>query len=204
MAGKQLDGNRIGDWIRPVSALETGELAYEQILLPNEKLPGLLDIILVPLEKHTPVTYQTENHRIRTTGGWLKNGVFAFSQLALLCDRPDTLWINGFSSSGGINDRMPQSVAEAELSSSLLFIHPEKPRIIVLEMALRKKIRVEFDFNHVTYRLPVTDPAIDSIYLSKAPGRYAVDREIYFTLSISEPFQGYCYKLVAGVISMRP
>ena len=203
VAGKTLCGNRIGNWIRPVSSLETGELAIEQILLPNEKLPVLLDIISVPLDKHTPVTYQTENHSLNENGSWFKNGVFALSQLPILCDTPDSLWINGFNSKGGINDRMPQQTAEKELSSSLLFIRPEDLRIIVLEMALRKKIRAEFTFNHIPYRLPVTDPAIDSIYLKKSPGVYPVTEETYCTLSVSEPFQGFCYKLVAGIIQTR-
>ena len=203
VAGKELSGNRIGNWIRPVSGLETGELAIEHILLPNEKLPVLLDIVSVPLDKHTPVTYQAENHSINQNGSWFKNGVFALSELPRLCDATDSLWINEFNSAGGINDRMPQQTAETELSSSLLFIRPEGLRIIVIENALRKKIRAEFTFNHIPYRLPVTDPAIDSIYLKKSPGVYAVTEETYCTLSISEPFQGYCYKLVAGIIQTR-
>ncbi len=203
VAGKELCGNRIGNWIRPVSSLETGELAIEQILLPNEKLPALLDIISVPLSKHAPVTYQDENHTINEDGSWIKNGVFALSELPGLCDVPDSLWINGFNSAGGINDRIPQQTAESELSSSLLFIRPENLRIIVLEIALRKKIWAEFSFNNISYRLPVTDPAIDSIYLKKKPGVYPLNEETYCTLSISEPFHGYCYKLVAGILQTR-
>ncbi len=184
--------------------MQTGELAIENILLPNEKLPALLDIISVTLDRHIPDTYQSENFMINENGSWLKNGVFALSELSNVCDTPDSLWINGYSSAGGLNDRMSQEKAETELSSSLLFIRPECLRIIVLEMALRKKIRAEFPFQHIPSRLPVTDPAIDSIYLKKKPGIYPVTEETYCTLSISEPFQGYCYKLVAGIIQMRP
>ncbi|MDM8556214.1 DNA helicase RecQ [Desulfococcaceae bacterium HSG7] len=200
VAGKELRGNHIGNWVRPVSSFETGELAIENILLPDEKLPALLDIISVPLDKPTPGTYQSENFMINKNGSWLKNGVFALSELSDLCDTPDSLWINGYSSGGiGVNDRIPQEKAETELSSSLLFIRPENLRIIVLETELGKRIRAEFTFNSVFYQLPVTDPAIDSIYLRKKAGVYPVNVETYCTLSIGEPFYGYCYKLVAGI-----
>jgi len=204
VAGKELCENRIGNWIRPVSSFETGELAIKHILLPDEKLPALLDIITVPLAKHAPVTYQTENHTVKESGSWIKNGVFALSELSGLCDIPDSLWINGYSSTGGMNDRIPQEKAETELSSSLLFIQPEGLRIIVLETALRKRIRAKFTFNRVSYDLPVTDPAIDSIYLKKRAGIYPVNVETYCTLSIGEPFYEYCYKLIAGIMQMRP
>jgi hypothetical protein len=56
-------------------------------------------------------------------------------------------------------------------------------------------------FNHISYRLPVTDPAVEACYLKKPLGNYPLtEPEIYLTISTSEPYEGFCYKLVAGLI----
>lgn len=45
----------------------------------------------------------------------------------------------------------------------------------------------------------VTDPRIERAYLAKADGDYPFG-ECYLTVSLGEPFNEYCYKLVAAVI----
>ena len=52
--------------------------------------------------------------------------------------------------------------------------------------------------------MAVTDPVIEARYIQMKPGNYplAGDRP-YLTVSISEPFEGFCYKLIAAVI-MHP
>jgi hypothetical protein len=47
----------------------------------------------------------------------------------------------------------------------------------------------------------VTAPAVEACYLKKSLGKYPLtEPEIYLTISISEPYEGFCYKLVAGLI----
>ncbi len=200
VAGKERIPGSAGKWIRPVSSSETGELRIEHILLPEEKLPEMSDIISVSLVRPAPKNYQKENWIIDEKTAWVKKGEFPLSDFSLLCDHPDVLWINGFHSRHGLNDRIPQQVTETEIQSSLLLIQPENLEIIVLENALRKKIRAVFFYNGTEYLLPVTDPAMERIFLKKPPGQYAAaNAETCCTLSISEPFEGFCYKLVAGI-----
>jgi hypothetical protein len=49
------------------------------------------------------------------------------------------------------------------------------------------------------YWLWVTDPIAERRYLPESDGEYAVG-EAYLTISIGEPYQDYCYRLVATVI----
>ncbi|MEZ4525060.1 MAG: DNA helicase RecQ [Desulfobacterales bacterium] len=200
VAGKERIPDTAGQWIRPVSSSETGELRVEHILLPEEKLPELADIVSVSLLRPAPKKYQTENWIMDEKGAWQKKGVFPGSDFPLLCDHPDGLWINGFHSARGLNDRIPQQIAESEIQSSLVLIQPENMQLIVMENAWQKKIRVLFFYNGTEYLLPVTDPAMEKIFLKKQAGQYpAAGAGICCTISISEPFDGWCYKLVAGV-----
>jgi hypothetical protein len=51
--------------------------------------------------------------------------------------------------------------------------------------------------------LTVTDPAIEKKYIAKA-GEYPVNpkEKAFITVSISEPFEDFCYKLAAGIIQL--
>ena len=200
IAGKELLENSVGKWIRPVSGEATGELSVTDILMQNGAAPKLLDIVSIPLKEACPHAYQSENHRT-AEGRWVRNGAFPFARLPELCDEVERLWINGYHSFNGRNDRMPLELART-LSSSLLFIRPEGLSILVAEgVKGLKKIWSEFTYRGETYRLTVTDPAIEACYMPLAVGRYPVEgRQPYLTVSISEPFEGFCYKLVAAII----
>ena len=201
IAGKELTGDEVGAWIRPVSGASTGELSLQDIALPSGKMPNLLDIVTVPLREAVPHTYQSENHLIGGTR-WGCSGTWAVSRAGALCDEVDRLWINGFHSHGGLNDRMPVQVVEKSLSSSLCFIRPEGLSITVEEGPKGlNRVRARFAFKGETYWLTVTDPLIEARYLPKIVGDYPVDSaQPYMTVSIGEPFEGFCYKLAAAII----
>ena len=112
------------------------------------------------------------------------------------------LWINGHHSQHGLHDRIPLKMAEEEVTSSLLLLKPENLCITVDEGPNSlKKIRSKFIFNGVKYWLSVTDPEIETTYYNKDFGEYPIAEEnVYICVSIGEPYEGYCYKLVAGVI----
>ena len=47
----------------------------------------------------------------------------------------------------------------------------------------------------------MTDPGIERTYLMRKQGEYPLNaKDLYLTVSMGEPFNGYCYKLVAAVI----
>jgi hypothetical protein len=64
VAGKVTDGETIGEWIRPVSARQTGELSEEDRRFQNGTDPGLFDIVRIPMIEPRPNGFQTENHLI--------------------------------------------------------------------------------------------------------------------------------------------
>jgi hypothetical protein len=114
----------------------------------------------------------------------------------------DHLWINGFHSYSGSNDRVPLNRADTDLSSSLLFISPDYLTITVVEGSKALKTgRAKFDYRGERYWLTVTDPLIETQYLKRKIGEYPVgNKTAYLCVSMGEPHEGYRYKLVAGVI----
>jgi hypothetical protein len=52
--------------------------------------------------------------------------------------------------------------------------------------------------NEVNYRLSVTDPTVESEY---ADGAHDIGRAI-LCISLGEPYEGYAYKLIAGMIKV--
>lgn len=57
----------------------------------------------------------------------------------------------------------------------------------------------EFSYRGTTYRMDVTDPAIERMYLSQADGQYDIAKPV-LCVSLGDPYQGYFYKLVATVL----
>jgi ATP-dependent DNA helicase RecQ len=201
VAGKELLSGHIGDWVRPVSSQETGELSLKEIGFPDGRLPALLDILSVPLAGPDPHSYQSENY-LMDRGSWEKEGVLPVSDLPKLCDGVEHLWVNGHHSHTGLNDRIPLKTVEESVTSSLLLVKPDHLAVTVDEGARHlKKIRAKFIYNGVTYWLSVTDPLIEGRYMNEAFGQYPLTRtDAYICVSIGEPYEGYCYKLVAGII----
>ena len=68
----------------------------------------------------------------------------------------------------------------------------------VVELA---DLRVQFRHAGVANVLPVTDPFAEWAWLAKPDGEYAVPGAL-LCISLGEPFaDGYCYKLVATVLT---
>lgn len=202
IAGKELDGRRIGGWIRPVSKHRpTGELSLDEMSFQDGNVPSLLDIVSVPLLEHTPHYYQTENYFVDPQYYWVKSGIFQSSMLARLCDTPDTLWINGHHSFSGYHDRIPVDIAQTLVSSSLFLIKPDSLSIRVADELNKRRVRADFTYRRERYRLMVTDPIAEDRFLEEENGVYKIDaRDVCLCISLGEPFNDFCYKLVAGVI----
>lgn len=199
LAGKE--ENPEGMWIRPVSHRETGELTLEEMSDDKALSFGLLDVLSIPVSAHCPRGCRQENYLIAGRS-WKRVGTMPISSLGPLCDPVQTLWINGYHSGSGKNDRIPLEVIEEKVFSSLVLIQPENPVVHVEHgINLLKQIRLSFIFNRIFYRLPVTDPGVEEVYLTQPVGNYDLQAlQVYLTISISEPYKGYCYKLVAGII----
>jgi hypothetical protein len=106
-----------------------------------------------------------------------------------------------------LNDRVAVE-ATAALGSSLKLISVTALTIrVATEGAAfgngKRKVRGRFSLNGSRYWLTVTDPAIERRYLHLAgdndDATFAVGRAI-LSISLGEPYMGYAYKLIAGVI----
>ncbi|MDM8517054.1 DNA helicase RecQ [Desulfobacterales bacterium HSG16] len=204
VAGKEiLTGQIIGSWIRPVSCRETRALKASDVMFQNDSIPCLLDILNVSFKEPLPHLYQAENHLIDESRPWIKTDSLPVSALPLLCDNTETLWVNGYHSKNGLNNIIPQEIAENSLSSSLLFVKPDDLHICVNEESGNKKVRALFCYNNIIYWLHVTDSVVENVYLKAGCGQYTIyKKDVYLCICISEPFGSYCYKLVAGIVNM--
>jgi hypothetical protein len=54
--------------------------------------------------------------------------------------------------------------------------------------------------NHHRYLLAVTDPHVETVYMTKPDGDYPIGSAI-LCLSLSEPIHGFAFKLIATVIT---
>jgi hypothetical protein len=90
------------------------------------------------------------------------------------------------------------------LRSSLRLIHVGKLEINVCVRGeafgnTKRRVQARLSSDGMDYWSWVTDPIIEREYLAKPDGHYLMG-EAYLIISIGEPYQDYCYKLVATII----
>jgi len=195
-----------GEWVRPVSQAEHGELTYPQRSLGADGEPQNFDVIRVGFAKATPIPSQPEN--------WLVDGT-----TWKLVDRPapsslynvvrDALYLNDHLF-GSLSDRIDALTFSSQpAKESLALVKPGNLRWLVDSFWAKKKARVLFRVGNADYNLALTDPPFEN-GLKKLELGYHRSKElgipdenrILFTISLGEAFEGYCYKLVAAVLTL--
>jgi hypothetical protein len=203
VAGKEISAtDELGAWVRPVSNRPKQELSPTERRYVNAAEPQLLDRIEISFEQHVPHEYQVENHLIDPTVRWVKTGTITWHDLDTAIDPFNgSLWVDGHSSYNGQNDRIPLAQAQA-LPCSLKLTEPENLMVTVALEGInpKSKARAHFSLGGRNYAFGVTDPVAAACYLSQGEGDYEVGAA-RLCISIGEPFEGYCYKLVAGIIT---
>jgi len=202
IAGKEWADGKIGPWVRPVSRRTNGELVPEDIRMNNNELPCLMDIVEVETQEQARHAYQKENIFVAGGKPWIWKWKLPDAALTKLLDSPERLWLDGFSSTSGLNDRIPEDIVVENSTSSLYLIRPDKFSILVTDdLYGRKKVHARFTYRGASYLLSVTDMMIEREYLMKPQDEYPIGhKDIYLTISLGEPFNGFCYKLVAAVM----
>lgn len=204
IAGREWSEDHVaGSWVRPVSERENQEVSEYERQYEDGSDPRVLDIIDIPVLEPQPQDYQTENWLLDPGFYWEKVGVVSKRDLPELADPIAPLWIVGQSTYHGRNDRIWLESADS-VSHSLRLIHVDGLSLEVFkpgEAFGNSKRRVQGQFTHrgTEYRLWVTDPVYDRAYLSKLDGTYEIG-ECYLTISLGEPHEGWCYKLIAAII----
>lgn len=203
VAGKEIVGSGFGSWIRPVSSRLAGELSELDRRYQNGTDPKLLDVVDIQMTQHTPHGFQTENHVIDDQAYWNLVRTCTPAELAGALDAvPGVLWDNQSSSTSGLHDRVSEALA-AQLQGSLVLINVNKLTIgVAIEGAAfndaKRKVRGSFSFNNALYMLSITDPVIEREYLKRADGEYDAGPAT-LCISLGDIWQGYAYKLIAGV-----
>ncbi len=205
IAGKVVP--KLVEWIRPVSARPAEEISLTEMQYANGGLPHLLDILEIDHLQPNPKRFQTENHLIDPGVNWVKIGVFPRKDLNTSCDSPDSLWNAHQNSYWGKNDRI-MSGETNDLKQSLFLIRIDTSEIVVRDEDAffghsrgHKKVRVEFEYNGVDYRLPVTDPDMESKCQANDDGTYPMVTSCYTCISLGLPHtDDFCYLFAAAII----
>ena len=193
-------------WIRPVSTREHQEVCEYERQYQDGSDPRVLDIIDIPLLEHQPADYQQENWILDPQYYWIRVGAFDWGDLHKIAETEGILWRNGNSTLSGINDRIPIEQASAE-TSSLKLVHVERLRLQVFAPGQafgnsKRRVQAHFQYAGREYGLWITDPRIEREYLAQEDGDYQFG-ECYLTVSLGEPYDNYCYKLVAAVLGKQ-
>jgi len=203
IAGLRVDG---AGWIRPVTEREHGELEYRHYRLPDRSEPQMLDVIRVGLSNPQPLPHQPENWRIDGSG-WE------------LIERPAPeeyapVVAGSLSRDPFLFGNTGRSVPEAQFQQ-----HPARESLVLVQPSdirwrtefnsyeQRNKARVMFRLQSLYYDLPLTDPFYVGPLKRLEVGDHRSselgvpqDRKILFTISLGEPLDRICYKLVAAVV----
>jgi hypothetical protein len=203
IAGREIKENgALGPWIRPISVRPSAELTLSECGLQDRSTPKLLDILEVQFLQAAPHFHQSENHYIDADVPWKKVGELPRTQIDLLCEEPESLWINSDSTTTGTLNCI--SVDEAHsLTASLTLIKLDKFSIEVGTNAWsgKRMYRGNFHYKGAFYSFSLTDPVLLSEFGSKKEGEYNLGA-VCLCLSLTEPAptDNRCHKLVAGVI----
>lgn len=205
LAGKEIDGDEIGGWIRPVSARPHEEISEEERRYEDGHTASLLDIVSIPMLGAKPGSFQLENHVIADQYYWEKVASATWAQVARAVDKVEGLiWINGSSTYNGLNDQIPEAEA-VKLKNSLLLV---KPSALMVQVApeggiyapAKRRVRAKFGLNGAYYNFVLTDALMERKYLQGPNGTFPV-KDAYLCVSLGEVFQGHAYKLAAALIT---
>ena len=207
VAGFRTDGK---GWFRPVSDRTSGELYSNDYSLSDGTTLQLLDLVKVPVIKHDPRPHQPENWLI-SGDKWdlLKRPILTKYMLSLVSRNVN----QGPLLFGCTSDRVSfNDLCQKPTNSSLAFVFPKELKWSIEYNSFRdsKQTRAIFKIENQLYNLVITDPVwrtklqgLDiGIYEPEQLGLKQNDL-IIFTLSLGEPFDGACYKLVAGVVVIQ-
>ena len=108
---------------------------------------------------------------------------------------------------GNREDRVQHS---ANVGYSLTLVRVQDLRWRITSYGDRRKTRALFSLRGALYDLAITDNTIEQglrnleegIHpIDSAPG-FSANQEVLLTISLGEPFEGNCYKLVAAIIRL--
>lgn len=199
LAGKLLGADgEVGDWVRPVVGPGEAGLPVHRTLCDDGHPVALLDVVATNWSGAAPKRHQREN-RLLGPGKLQRCGRVGWDTLASLADDPATLWANDFSSSCGLNDRVPDTLLD-RLSDSLKLVAVRDLVLYPLSGNAQKiKYRADFRFGMYRYNLALTDTVAMRWLTGSSRIEFA---DAYVCVSLAVPFSdGFAYKVAASIIT---
>lgn len=180
-------------WIRPVSGDINGQV-------PSDLVKGisLMDVVEIDVMERIPLGYQSENtsfvsSSIRIAGKY----DVANSLHTTIVEQPTNIF--------GNRGKALDENAIANIQRSLILIKVSQAVVHVKFERFKYHFRLQFVYNFVTYDLPVTDVGYIDKYLESNKdfnSSKKIEKDIYLTISLGIEFEGWYYKLVAGILEM--
>ena len=206
MAGISLVSKR---WVRLIGRQVHGCLTLKEASFPNAKEVALLDVFEAEFDEKCGSNCHPEDAYV-TGNPW--------QLIRRFDERRDTRFLDAYVSKGpsilqGCSDRVyGRKIEGTAVEKSLDLIHPEDLWWWVREDSGKRRNRALFragNAGRVRYDLAVTDPAWLVQLNLLPPGIYphafffsGKPPRTLLTMSLSEPFEGFHYKLVAGVVCL--
>jgi hypothetical protein len=185
------------EWIRPVGDENGCELQDEQTKYKNKYgkyFAKPLQKMKIKFVKKSPLLNQPENH-IVSDDIWIQNYKIDHSEIVNYLDSPPNLWIDNISP----NDRVDYQLIQKQtikITQSLYLIQVKKIHIYWKDRSnfeQNPQRRGIFEYNQVTYDLPLTDPNFSEFEEQDLENKF-------LCISLGEEFNGYCYKLIASIL----
>jgi hypothetical protein len=204
VAGLRIDG---GGWLRPVSKLPNGVLNVGHYFLDKGKDATLLDVIQVGLKRPKPDMHQPENWLMDDTV-WKLLGTPKLDDCAAILRKAI---VPGSELFRGYTDRVEYAdFQKTRADASLALVAPAR-----IDMFVRKKtdgkhqVRGRFTLGGgaktCNYDLSITEPYWEKAVTETGPRSLTqADSKFIVTVSLGEPYNGMCYKLIAAVIPLPP
>lgn len=197
-----ITGKPVG-WVRPVSDHGHGEVSESDRRYKDGSDPALRDIVEAQFKAAKPDGHQLENWLIDDQYYWVKRGRLKRADLAAMVTLEKPLWGFGSSTYNGCNDQLtPEEAVAAACSLALVRVKQLQLRVFQPGLAFgntKRRVQGRFSWAGRAYWLWVTDPVIEKAYLKGSDGQYEVGPH-FLTISIGEPHNGQCYKLIAAII----
>jgi len=207
-----------------VSRNRTGTLEARHYTLDTGAEAELLDVIEVQVASARPQVHQPENWLVGREGWAVIDWVFGpprWKFVAKLEKQETVSLLSGASVKGpailgNSSDRVPHDTFKTTTAAaSLTLVEPSNLSFVVNESyrgsRIERRILAKFRLGEQQYNLSVTDPRLEQRLSTLPYGEYDreaaglnPDQRLFLTVSLGEPFQGVCFKLVAGVIALPP
>lgn len=204
VAGKRI---RDGSWVRPISARPGHEVNNLDRQYSDGNEVDVLDKLQFQCVEKRPSLHQSENILFDDRYRWSRIGRATWDELEALVDLGANLWENGHSGYQHQNNRVPAEHLSSDAGSlrlikvSELILHVEQ-KAPGFDASL--KVRASFSYKGDRYRLDVTDPKYEHIYIGRGQGTYRFE-SLLVCVSLSEIYSrdNCAYKLVATLIPQQ-